>query len=56
MKQNFLNVHDKASFREWLTLHHADECECWVKVKRGRPTEPDVFYYLDAVEESLCFG
>ena len=25
-------------------------------VKRGRPADPDVFYYLDAVEEALCFG
>ena len=25
-------------------------------MKRGRPISPDVFYYLDAVEEALCFG
>ena len=29
---------------------------CWVHVKRGKPTDPAVFYYLDAVEEALCFG
>lgn len=25
-------------------------------MKRGNPVDPDVFYYLDAVEEALCFG
>lgn len=25
-------------------------------VKRGRPSDTETFYYLDAVEEALCFG
>ena len=47
---------DRAQFREWLILHAADENECWIDVKRGRPTESETFYYIDAVEEALCFG
>lgn len=53
---NILTVSCREQFREWLTLHAAEESECWVAVKRGRPIEPDSFYYIDAVEEALCFG
>lgn len=56
MENNILNVRDRAQFREWLENHHDSETECWAEVRRGKPTEPDVFYYLDAVEEALCFG
>lgn len=45
----------REEFRQWLEIHHATERECWLKVKRGRPTE-ESFSYLDAVEEALCFG
>ena len=55
-EQNILTVRSRTEFRQWLTLHAVEESECWVAVKRGRPVEPDVFYYLDAVEEALCFG
>ena len=56
MEQNILDFKNRAEFREWLAHHGAMETECWVCVKRGRPADPDVFYYLDAVEEALCFG
>ena len=36
--------------------NHASARECWLEVKRGRLDTPGVFYYLDAVEEALCFG
>lgn len=36
--------------------NHATESECWVLVKRGRPADDNTFWYLDAVEEALCFG
>lgn len=55
-EKNILTVTDRLQFRAWLAEHSATEKECWVDVKRGRPTEADVFYYLDAVEEALCFG
>ena len=53
---NILKVADRQEFRSWLLIHAASETECWIDVKRGRPVDPDVFYYLDAVEEALCFG
>ena len=31
-------------------------CECWVIVKRGRPQNDNTFWYIDAVEEAMCFG
>ena len=50
---NVLSVASRASFREWLSLHHATESECYVFVKRGRPVDDEHFWYLDAVEEGL---
>ena len=55
-EQNILNVANRWEFRAWLEAHASVEAECWVAVKRGRPSAPEVFYYLDAVEEALCFG
>ena len=56
MSENVLQVKNRMEFRQWLTLHASEEPECWIAVKRGKPIDPDVFYYLDAVEEALCFG
>ena len=56
MEQNILTVKNRNGFRVWLTLHSQSACECWVELKRGRPVDPGIFYYLDAVEEALCFG
>ena len=55
-EQNILCATTKAEFRAWLELHHHTEKECWVDVKRGRPAADSQFWYLDAVEEVLCFG
>lgn len=55
MYENILTCKNRAEFRNWLSSH-PDETECWVSVKRGKPICPDTFYYLDAVEEALCFG
>ena len=52
---NVLTIQTRREFREWLSSH-PDESECWVAVKRGKPVNPETFYYLDAVEEALCFG
>lgn len=55
--EHLLDVGDREEFREWLAGHHATARECWVRIRRGRPTdEKGVFWYLDAVEEALCFG
>lgn len=56
MAKNVLQINSRTEFRQWLSLHSSEETECWIKVKRGKPISPDVFYYLDAVEEALCFG
>lgn len=47
----------RTELREWLTENHATASDCWVAVKRGRPIDDgSTFWYIDAVEEALCFG
>lgn len=47
----------RAGFRQWLVTNHATAEACWVKVsKRGSTPTEGVLWYLDAVEEALCFG
>lgn len=53
---NILTVTCRDLFRAWLVDNHATESECWVEVRRGRSVDAGVFYYIDAVEEALCFG
>lgn len=40
----------------WLAENAVAAGECWVEVKRGRVTPEGRLWYLDAVEEALCFG
>ena len=54
--ENVLSVKSCDDFRRWLADYHAMEKECWLHVKRGRPVDDGTFWYLDAVEEALCFG
>ena len=56
MENNTLQIDNRKDFREWLALHADNERECWVELKRSKPVEDGKFYYLDAVEEALCFG
>ena len=53
---NILNITNKKDFREWLSKNASKEKECWIQVKRGKPIDNNIFYYLDAVEVALCFG
>ncbi len=53
---NVLNAKSREELRQWLAENHKKEKECWVVVKRGRPQNDDTFWYIDAVEEALCFG
>ena len=53
---NLLPVKDREGFRQWLEGHAATETECWVRVVKGEPSDTDHLWYLDAVEEALCFG
>lgn len=56
IQRNVLHVKNRNELRAWLEVNHNVERECWVLVKRGKPQEGDDFWYLDAVEEAMCFG
>ncbi|UEL49845.1 YdeI/OmpD-associated family protein [Terrisporobacter hibernicus] len=53
---NLLDIKNRDELRKWLDENHKIEKECWVIVKRGKPKNDEVFWYLDAVEEAMCFG
>lgn len=53
---NLLPAGDRDVLREWLMENHDKENECWVVVRRDRPMDDETFWYIDAVEEALCFG
>lgn len=50
------DVKNRQEFRKWLEENHEKETECWIFVKRGIPKDESTFWYLNAVEEALCFG
>lgn len=54
--KNILDITKRSDFREWLTRNSMVEKECWIAVKRGKTAPEDALWYLDAVEEALCFG
>ena len=54
--QNILDISKRADFREWLKANSSTEKECWIAVKRGKTPPDGSLWYLDAVEEALCFG
>lgn len=54
---NFLDITNRKDFRKWLLSNHNKSSECWLLVKKGNPNNSsNIFWYLDAVEEALCFG
>jgi len=53
---NLLDAQNRDELRLWLEKNHKNEKECWVIVKRGRPKDDNTFWYIDAVEEAMCFG
>ena len=54
--RNLLNIKNRDELRQWLLENHNTEPECWVVAKRGRPVDDETFWYIDAVEEAMCFG
>lgn len=54
--KNILEITSREQFRNWLSQHHLSEKECWIAVKRGKTPPSDALWYIDAVEEALCFG
>jgi len=53
---NILEAKNRDELREWLEKNYNIQKECWVVVKRGRPKKDGTFWYIDAVEEAMCFG
>lgn len=54
--RNILDITLRSEFRKWLINNSATEKECWIAVKRGKIPPENNLWYLDAVEEALCFG
>ena len=54
--KNILSITTRIDFRNWLLENHDKESECWLVVKKGKQPPSDQVWYLDAVEEALCFG
>ena len=54
--KNILDIRSRSEFRQWLNEYSTTEKECWLAVKRGKTPPADALWYLDAVEEALCFG
>ncbi len=54
--QNILDIRNRKDFRDWLMRKSKTEKECWIAVKRGKTPPVDALWYLDSVEEALCFG
>lgn len=54
--KNVLNITTREKFRQWLIENHGKETECWMVAKKGKNPPENCVWYLDAVEEVLCFG
>lgn len=52
--ENLITVISREDLRVWLQANCKTEKSCWVVV--SMTPNPDTLLYLDAVEESLCFG
>ena len=53
--ENVLTIDNREDFRSWLSQNCETAKECYVEARRGRP-DGNGLWYLDAVEEALCFG
>lgn len=54
--KNLLPAKNRDELRQRLLENYNKEDECWVVVKRGHPVDNGTFWYIDAVEEAMCFG
>ena len=50
-----MNITTREDFRKLLIQNHNTELECWIVAKKGKNPPTDYVWYLDAVEEVLCF-
>lgn len=52
--KNLLPAKSRNELRDWLQVNGKTETSCWVIV--SMTPKPEILFYLDAVEESLCVG
>ena len=51
-----LNITSTQQLREWFLENHDKVNELWISIKFGKPIDDGNLYYIDAVEQALCFG
>ncbi|MCC5894098.1 MAG: YdeI/OmpD-associated family protein [Alkalibacterium sp.] len=51
---NLLDINSREDLRAWFEENAKTERFCWVIASRSE--QPGTLYYLDVVEEALCFG
>ena len=57
MNNLYLNIKTREDFRNWLIENSNSISNCWLLLSKGNPnTDTNTFWYIDAVEEALCFG
>ena len=56
MEEKVLDVHNCHELKDWFESNSGKETECWLKVEIRNPASSEAVYYLDAIEEALCFG
>ena len=58
MKINNLNlkITSTQQLKEWFLENHDKVNELWISIKFGKPIDDGNLYYIDAVEQALCFG
>lgn len=56
IKNLLTHITTRKQFRTWLTNNVESEKECWLPIKKGNTMPEGIVWYLDAVEEALCFG
>lgn len=54
--KNLIRLATRKQFREWLMENSLSATECWVPVNKSNTPKENILWYLDAVEEALCFG
>ena len=54
--KNKITATSREEFREWLSVNVTTATECWLPVKKGKTPLAGIVWYIDAVEEALCFG
>ena len=53
---NLLTFTERQQLREWFEANHQTEACCWVACNRSKQPKPGTLFYIDIVEEALCFG